>query len=123
MKTQKQQLGNKGEDRAAEYLQKNGMTIIERNFQYGHNELDIICLENNTLVIVEVKSVRVREFGSGEARISKGKQRSIIKASYAFLGRHKKYTGMDVRFDVVCVNYDVFPAEIVHYQGAFWQSW
>ena len=123
MKTQKQQLGHKGEERAAEYLQKKGMTIIARNFHFGHHELDIIGVDKHTLVVVEVKSVRVRDFGSGEARISKGKQRSIIKATYAFLGRYKKYSGMDVRFDVVCVNFDVYPADIRHYEGAFWDSW
>jgi putative endonuclease len=123
MKTDKQKLGDIGEDMAADYLQNKGYTIVERNFQHGKFELDIICLDKNELVIVEVKSVRVPEFGSGEARISRKKQASIFKGSYAYLDRRSRFAGMDVRFDVVCVNLDNYPAQIKHYKEAFWESW
>ncbi len=123
MKTQKQKLGRGGEDKAVEYLRKKGYEIITRIYQHGHNELDIICRDTNDLVIVEVKSVRVPNFGSGESRISKSKQRSIIKATYAYLDRHKNFKDTGVRFDVICINFNQFPAGIAHYKGAFWQSW
>ena len=122
MKTEKQKLGNAGEDKAVDYLKRKGYKIIQRNFQYGHHELDIVCSDGNDLVIVEVKSVRVPAFGSGESRISKKKQQSVIKATYGYLNRHKNNTGRGVRFDVVCVNLDRYPAEIVHYKSAFWQG-
>ena len=123
MKTDKQKMGNVGEDMAAEYLQKKGYKIIERNFQHNNYELDIICLDKNELVIVEVKTVRVPEFGSGEARISKRKQGSIFKGSYAFLDRRPRFAGRDVRFDVVCIKLDSYPPKINHHKAAFWQSW
>jgi putative endonuclease len=123
MKTNRQKLGTVGEDMAVEYLQKKGYKIIERNFRHNQYELDIICQDKKELVIVEVKSVRVPEFGSGEARISKGKQGAIFKASYAYLDRRPRFAGMDVRFDVVCVKLDCYPARIDHHKAAFWQSW
>jgi putative endonuclease len=123
MKTDKQKLGGVGEDMAVEYLQKKGYKIIERNFQHNQYELDIICQDKKELVIVEVKSVRVPEFGSGEARISRKKQAAIFKASYAYLDRRSRFAGMDVRFDVICVKLNCYPAQINHHKGAFWESW
>ncbi len=122
MKTEKQKLGNIGENKAVEYLKRKGYKIIQRNFQYGHHELDIVCSDGNDLVIVEVKSVRVPAFGSGESRISIKKQRSVIKATYGYLNRYKHNADRGVRFDVICVNLDRYPAELVHYKSAFWQS-
>jgi putative endonuclease len=123
MRTDKQKLGDLGENMAAEYLQKNGYKIIERNFQFNQYELDIICLDHHELVIVEVKTVRVPEFGSGEARISRRKQNAIVKAGYAYLDRRPKFNGLDVRFDVICIKLNSYPPEINHHKAAFWESW
>ena len=37
------ELGKWGEDTAADYLQRNGYTIIERDWKSGHRDLDIIA--------------------------------------------------------------------------------
>ena len=116
-------MGSRGEDMAVDFLKKKGYKIIERNFQHNKYELDIVCQDENELVIVEVKTVRVPEFGSGEARISTKKQKAIFSASYAFLDRRPRFAGMDVRFDVVCVKLNCYPAKLNHYKAAFWQSW
>ena len=122
MKTAKQQLGLAGEDMAATYLEEKGYEIIERNFQAGQNEIDLICTDGHDLVIVEVKSARMPGYGQPEARISVFKQKSIIKATYIFLTRHKAYAGKNLRFDVVCVNLRTYPAGVAHYKAAFWQK-
>ena len=106
---------------AGESLQNKGYKLIERNFRQGHHEIDIICQDKNDLVVVEVKTVRVPEYGEAESRISRGKQRSVIRAAYAFLDRHPECSGMGVRFDVICINMSQFPPDISHYPGAFWQ--
>ena len=115
-------LGNQGEKLAAEYLQKNGYEIVITNFRSGRGELDLICRKGSDLIVVEVKSVRSPHWGSGEERISRNKQRMIIRTTYAFLDRNRHYGGMGVRFDVIIVNFFDYPAEIVHYEGAFWES-
>ncbi|TFH00734.1 MAG: YraN family protein [Calditrichales bacterium] len=107
---------------AGEFLEEKGYDIIEKNFRFGHHEIDIVCRDKKDLVIVEVKTVRVPEFGDGESRISKGKQRSVIRAAYAYLDRHRQFAEMGVRFDVVCINISQYPAKIIHYPGAFWQT-
>jgi len=122
MLTTKQQLGNKGEQLAAAYLQDKGYQVLERNYRFGTGEIDIICKFENDIVVVEVKSVRVKGFGAGEERITAKKQKKLIETTYAFLDKHQQYEGYGVRFDVMVVNFIKYPAEILHYEGAFWEN-
>ncbi len=50
------ELGKQGEEIASEYLINKGFKIIERNWRAGRYEIDIIAIDNNTLVFVEVKT-------------------------------------------------------------------
>ncbi len=107
---------------AVAFLQDKGYDIIQRNFRAGQNEIDIIATDKSDLVIVEVKSIHNLDYGSAEFRISLKKQRSIIKATYAYLEKHREFDDMGVRFDVICVNLEKYPADVNHYIGAFWQG-
>ena len=122
MVTDKQKLGKKGEDLALGYLLKKGYKKIVQNYRFAKGEIDIICECENDLIIVEVKSVKVAGFGSGEERITPKKQKMIIETTYGFLGENEKYEDYGVRFDVVVVNFNNYPAEIIHYKSAFWQN-
>ena len=55
-------IGRLGETLAAEYLRRNGFSIIDRNVAYKTGELDIIARKGNTLHFIEVKTVMCREF-------------------------------------------------------------
>ena len=56
------ELGTWGETLAAEYLEKKGYQILERDWKSGHRDLDIIAMDGDTMVIVEVKTRRNRLF-------------------------------------------------------------
>ena len=122
MLTDKQKLGKNGEELALQYLVNKGYNKIAQNYRYGKGEIDIICGYENDLIIVEVKSVRVDGYGSGEERITPKKQKMIIETTYGFLAENEKYEDYGVRFDVVVVNFKKYPVEIVHYESAFWQN-
>tara|TARA_E500000178_G_C16773041_1_gene640068 strand:- start:303 stop:590 length:288 start_codon:yes stop_codon:yes gene_type:complete len=47
--------GKQGEDLAVTFLQKQGYTIVARNFYYHKAEIDIIAQKEDILCIVEVK--------------------------------------------------------------------
>ncbi len=120
--TSKQSLGKQGEALACDHLKEQGYAVVHRNFRFGRAELDIVCVRDNTLVIVEVKSYQSDPLGEPEFRISRRQQRQIIQAAYAFLDRFREYQDYDVRFDVVIIDFGQYPAGVSHYEAAFWDD-
>ncbi len=116
MAKNKREEGNKGEEWAVEYLERNGYEIIERNFQAGHYELDIIAQKNDWLVFVEVKLRGDTEHGYPEENLSKSKQNFLKKAADIYLQQsqwpHK------IRFDLIAIV--VKPFELMHFEDAFY---
>ena len=55
--TEKQHVGNKGEEIAADYLKTRGFEILDRNYRKKWGELDIVAREMGILHFVEVKTV------------------------------------------------------------------
>ena len=47
--------GRAGETAAASFLEKQGVSVLERNFFCRSGEIDLIGREGDTLLIVEVK--------------------------------------------------------------------
>ena len=52
-----QKTGELGEEICTQWLNKNGFTIIERNFTQKEGEIDIITLKDDIYHFIEVKSV------------------------------------------------------------------
>ena len=94
--------GDKGEELACRFLQKNGYQIIKRNWRYSHGEIDIIAKENNTLVFIEVKTRYNLEFGAPELAVTKSKQSQIRKMSEAYLYINE-ITDQECRIDVIAI--------------------
>ena len=49
-------LGIKGEQKAELFLHNKGFSILERNWRYKKNEIDIIVKNDKYIVVVEVKT-------------------------------------------------------------------
>ena len=63
--TEKQKIGQLGEDSACEYLIKMGYKVIERNYLKKWGEIDIVAKKDNRIHFIEVKSVsRIIQEGS-----------------------------------------------------------
>ena len=115
----KKQFGDRGEDIAADFLSNNNFKIIERNYRYGHGEIDIIAKDGEILVFIEVKTRKNLEFGPPELAITKSKQSQIRKISEAYL-IDKNITDMDCRIDVVAILMEKnLPPKITHIENAF----
>jgi putative endonuclease len=93
--------GKQGEDLAAEYLKKQGFTILERNWRIGHYELDLIAKEGDMVVVVEVKTRTSLYGGEPEVSVNRMKQRTLVKAANAYV----LHFGIDlpVRFDIISI--------------------
>lgn len=95
-------IGTRGEDAAAAYLERIGMTIVERNWRTPRGELDIVAVDGDELVLCEVKTRRSAAKGTPEEAVSSAKQRRIARLAREYLA----YAGLDpcrVRFDVVTI--------------------
>lgn len=103
-KKNKRVTGSKGEEIACEFISGLGYKIIQRNYQFGHGEIDIIAKDGNTLVFIEVKYRKNLEFGPPELAITKGKQNQIKKTAAAYLWE-KNLTDTDSRVDVIAILY------------------
>jgi putative endonuclease len=55
--SEKQRIGEVGENIAVKFLIKNGFKILDRNYTKKWGEIDIIAKKNEKLYFVEVKSV------------------------------------------------------------------
>ncbi len=119
-KTTKQSLGQKGEQLAERYLNQKGFKTIGRNFRYGHGEIDLIVQKDDLLAFVEVKSFRAQPLDVPELRVNKTKQRKLIETAYGFLAEHPQFEFLNLRFDVIMVDFSIYPARLTHYPAAFW---
>jgi putative endonuclease len=102
MNQNKRETGNKGEDIACDFLTKHGFEIIERNYQYGHGEIDVVARDKDILVFVEVKYRKSLEYGPPELAITKGKQKQIRKVAEAYL-YEKNIKDKSCRIDVIAI--------------------
>ena len=99
---QEESLGRRGEAAAAAYLERVGMTVVERNWRCRFGELDIVALDETTLVLVEVKTRKSTAKGSPEEAVSETKQRKLLRLAEAYIA-HSKISPTEIRFDVIAV--------------------
>lgn len=92
------ELGKKAEDIAVLELEKQGYRLLDRNWQFGHKELDLIMVEGDELVVVEVKSLRSLTYGNPIDHVNRRKENHIIDAAEAYI--IEKDLNYPVRFDV-----------------------
>ena len=114
----KQRLGKIGEDLAVSFLKRNGFEILERNYRFGHKEIDIIGKDKNTIVFIEVKTGRSKTFGSPQEWVNLRKQKSIIEVAQDYIQKND-FTDFDFRLDVVAINLERGIKRIEHIKNAF----
>ncbi|MGP1576916.1 MAG: YraN family protein [Treponema sp.] len=116
------QLGNAGEERAAEWIIQQGYHIIARNWRKQTGEIDIIAQKNDTLVFIEVKTLVHTAINDLDIIINARKQERICKTAKYFLALHREYNKMHVRFDVIVIPDDPIKkrsVEPMHLENAF----
>jgi putative endonuclease len=94
--------GRLGEDRASEFLNACGYRVLARNVRVPGGEIDAVCLDGPTLVIVEVKRRDSRTFGSALRAVDARKRATLrrIAADYAQIVA----PSATIRFDVVALD-------------------
>src|SRR5262249_20448883 len=78
--------GALGEDLAHRYLQKQGYTIVARNYRLpsGDAEADLIAWHEGELVIVEVKTRETAAFGPPDRAVGSSKERHLRRVAFHY---------------------------------------
>ena len=100
MTVDRKRLGERGEDAAAAFLERVGLTIVERNWRCPAGEIDIVALDGDTVVLCEVKTRRSASKGTPEEAVTPAKRRRYAKLAQAYL-LHAGVEPVPVRFDVI----------------------
>lgn len=110
--------GITGEEKAGEFLIKNGYSILDRNFRIREGEIDIIAEKQNFLVFVEVKTL---PHGNAEIlahELNSIKRKKIIKTSKCYLQKHRQYNNRFIRYDVIAIDVPGLDP-VYHIENAF----
>ncbi|MDA7848240.1 YraN family protein [Sulfurospirillum sp.] len=92
-------IGLEAEEKAVEYLKKNGYSIFERNFYSRFGEIDIIAQQEDVLHFFEVKYSKDYD---AITRITPKKLQKIIKTIDYYM--YKKNIDLDYQIDALIVN-------------------
>lgn len=110
------------EDFVCRHLKKRGYKIIDRNLRgFRQREIDVVALENSTLVFLEIKARREGLVYSPLRSVDERKRNALhgISESYLYLLRKRGLDTADlsVRYDVVALSFDQRgePTALDHY--------
>ena len=110
-------IGQAGEDLAVKWLEEKGYEVLERNWRFGREEIDIIAKKDDMLIVAEVKARTGNFFGEPEEFVNRQKQTNLIKAANVYVER--KGLELEVRFDIIGVIFSGKNHKINHIEDAF----
>lgn len=99
------ELGKLGEEKAVEFLRKEGYEILETNWTFQKAEIDIIAQKENILAIVEVKTRSSLDFGLPQDFVKPKKIQLLVKAVNEYVV--SKNLDIEVRFDIIAITASV----------------
>ncbi len=107
--------GQLAEDKACDYLQKQGLKCVLRNYQCKMGEIDLIMQDQQDIIFVEVRHRSYEQFGSALESVTYFKQQKLIKTALHYLHRYNLTEKVACRFDVVALD----DSKITWIQDAF----
>lgn len=114
------ELGKKGEEAAAKYLLGKQYRILDRNWRFGNDEIDIVAGKGSFVVFVEVKTRSNDWIMEPVVAVNKQKQRFLVRAANAYI--EKNNCMLEARFDIISVLLTAQQASVTHIQDAFYPT-
>ena len=115
---QHNELGNKGEMLAVDFLIKKGYIILDTNWRFQKAEVDIIAQKGETLAVVEVKTRSTTDFGNPQDFIKPKKIKMLVSAIDEYV--ISKDLDVEVRFDIIAIVRENKKFTIEHLEDAFY---
>lgn len=98
-----QKKGDQVENLVCNYLSRQKLKPITRNYKCHFGEIDLIMQDKTILVFVEVRYRHYSNYGSSLESVNLNKQIKIIKTAEYYLSSHQLSEKIACRFDVVGV--------------------
>lgn len=113
-------LGDRGELAAERFLLKKGHIIAHRSYRDSIGELDLVSIDQRTVVFVEVKTRTSDAAGLPAEAVDQEKQERVVRTAVSYMKRHD-LLNCSSRFDVISISW---PANnrrpsVVHIPHAF----
>lgn len=115
------ELGSLGEQMACDYIRKKDFEILERNYRFKKNEIDIIAVKDNQLIVIEVKTRQTAEIGEPWQAVTRNKQKQIIQVANQYIQTNQ--IELETRFDIISIVHNSFRTELTHLESAFYPHW
>ena len=78
--------------------------MLKQRYRCRLGELDLVCLDGTTLVIVEVRARSSSRFAGAGESVDAAKQRKLVRATRHLLMTHPQWSQCPMRFDVFCID-------------------
>jgi len=98
------QVGKRGEDVAALFLEQKGYEILHKNWRYSYYEIDIVARFGKKIHFVEVKTRRSSLYGHPEQSVTKKKFGFLKKAADEYLQQNPGNKW--IQYDVVSITFN-----------------
>ena len=119
--TDKQEFGRRGEAIALAFYTENKFSIVEKNWQNNHLEVDLIVKNEEYIVFCEVKTRSANPLVEPKQAVTTQKQRNIIRAANYYVLKHR--IALEVRFDIVSIIFNGEDYTLEHIPFAFTPKW
>ena len=113
-----QKPGAQAEKIAFEHLKNNGLKGLYKNYRSRFGEIDLIMMQDDTLVFVEVRHRSETRYMDPLETITASKIKKIKLTSQFFLQNHKSIRNQ-IRFDIITITGNLTSPEIKWIKNAF----
>ena len=111
-------VGQQAENIACQFLQEKGLIHKESNYRCKQGEIDLIMMDDRTLVFIEVRYRKSSLFGTAAETIDTHKQHKLILTAQHYLSAKGKHHSAS-RFDVISIQGSLNSDHIEWIQHAF----
>jgi len=126
MPSQKRQSGDKGENKAVEFLLEHRYKIIDRNFRIKNlGEIDIVAEKKNKLYFIEVKTrdVKHETYFPIQFSIDEKKRKNLKRICQLYL-IDKKLENKNWQVDAIFVKREtIHKDQVEHLENILWEKY
>ncbi|MCW9025239.1 MAG: YraN family protein [Gammaproteobacteria bacterium] len=113
------EVGQATETLACQYLEKQGLNLLQKNYLCKSGEIDLVMQDGQSLVFVEVRYRKNTNFGHAAETVNHSKQKKLIHTASHYLQNHSDQANKPARFDVISISGKADQYDINWIQDAF----